>query len=371
MSAPLKLVPEPELDDLAANLRELLAKFETVRSAREALDDHRSYDGELWRRLTGELGIGSLLVPEAYGGSGTGAVAIAVVSHELGRGLVGSPFLSSVLSSAALSASGHDSVQAEMLPRIAAGDLRVALAHLDPGTDASATTRAQRDGQSWRLRGTKQFVVDGAEADLVLVAAATEEGPTLFHVMGDADGLERRFLPSIDATRARANLTFAGCAAVPVGEVGDGERILASAMAVGRVALAAELAGTAAVASEMAVGYARERQQFGRVIGSFQAVKHACTDMFDRSESAWSVALYGAAALDAGTDDAQLAITVALAHAIESATWVTRQSIQIHGGIGFTWEHDAHLFYRRAHDAATVLGTESELLHAVADLIGL
>ncbi len=331
------------------------------------------YDPGLWAELAGQLGLAGLLVPAGYGGAGCGLAEAGVVLQELGRGLVSVPYLSSaVLAVTALLASGDDAAQADLLPRLATGELLAAVAVSGPGGRADVTpgspgVTASRSPGGAVLDGEALYVVDGHVAGVLLVAGRDEGGARLYRVAADAPGLTRTAMSVLDATRNLTRLGFSGVPARPLGPAGSGAAALGRVLDTALVALAAEAVGGAEQALDLAVSHAKQRVQFGRPIGSFQAVKHKCADMF--------VALEGArAALDGallGAGDPGAAALVAALQCSAAYTHITTEAIQVLGGIGFTWEHPAHLYFRRARTSAVLFGTETQHRAALADRLGL
>ena len=255
---------------------------------------------------------------------------------------------------------------------MAAGERIAALAAPeDDGswTPADFSVTARRSGAGYLLDGRKSFVLDGMIADLILVAASSDDGPALFAVDGDAPGLTRHPMETLDLTRRQAVLTFSGTPARLVGEPGAAGQIVAQAIRGGVLALAAEQVGGAQRCLDMAVAYAKVRHQFGRAIGSFQAIKHMCADMLLEVESARSAAYQAAWSAADGAADLPLVASLAKAFCSEAYFHVAASNIQIHGGIGFTWEHDAHLYYRRAKSAEVMLGTPAAHRDVVAGLL--
>jgi alkylation response protein AidB-like acyl-CoA dehydrogenase len=270
--------------------------------------------------------------------------------------------------------SGDDAAKKEWLPRIAAGQTIATLALTEQSsawTPDAVTTTATRDGSTWRLSGAKWYVLDGLAAELVLVVARTDEGPAVFAVAGDAAGLIREAMATMDATRKMARLTFEGVEAQPVGDVSGGWDVVERALQLGSVALAAENVGGAQRCLDMAADYARERIQFGRPIGSFQAVKHKLANLLIEVEQARSASYF--AAREAATHGADLGLAGSLAKAYTGDAFfhVAADNIQIHGGIGFTWEHPAHLYFKRAKTNQLLLGSSSYHRALVADTVGI
>jgi alkylation response protein AidB-like acyl-CoA dehydrogenase len=353
---------QTELDELRSSVRDFLAAKSGEEQVRRLMDDDRGWDEAVWTQMADQLGLQSLTLPTGHGGDGYGAVELRTVLEEMGRALLPSPFLSTVvLAATALVASGDDAAQAAHLPGIAAGKTTATLAVAESDglwQTGRLQTTAARGGTGWTLRGEKSLVLDGATADLVLVVAGTDEGPTLFAVAGDDAGLTRTPLTTLDPTRRLARLSFGDVAAVPVGTVGGAAPTVDRVLDVATTALAAEQVGGARACLEASVSYARDRVQFGRPIGSFQAVKHKCADMFVRLQLADAAAAEAAAAL-AGVEGApEPGVAAAVAHVVcsEAFMFVAAENIQVHGGVGFTWEHPAHLYYRRAKSSQLLFG---------------
>jgi alkylation response protein AidB-like acyl-CoA dehydrogenase len=324
----------------------------------------QGYDPQTWVQLATQLGLQGLVIPEKYGGSGAGPVELAVVCEQMGRALLCAPyFATAVLAVHALLASGDEAAAEEFLPAIADGATIATLA-VPEADGAWATdrlqTRARRDGDGYRLDGRKSFVLDGHVADLLLVAAQADGGPSLFAVRGGADGLTRRPLETLDMTRKQAALELDGVPGRLIGAEGSAADVVERTLRQAAVALAAEQVGGAQRCLDMSVEYAKIRMQFGRAIGSFQAIKHMCADLLLEVESARSAAYYAAWAAQEQSDELPLVSSLAKAFCSEAYFRAAADNIQIHGGIGFTWEHDAHLYYRRAKSTELMLGTPEE-----------
>ncbi|MEV6203729.1 acyl-CoA dehydrogenase family protein [Streptomyces sp. NPDC051771] len=317
---------------------------------------------EAWSPLAGQIGVAGLAVPEEYGGAGCGAVEAHVVMEELGRELSPVPYLgSAVLATQALLASESGPERAALLPALVAGATTAALAWAEAGSWDPEAIRAEAvpgPGGGWLLTGVKEHVLDGARADTLLVAARTPAGVSLFAVPGEGPGVVREATVPMDATRAQARVVLRGAEGGLVGADGDGGRVLRRVLDLGCAALAAEQVGAAARCLELTVAYAGERVQFGRPIGSFQAVKHRLADAYVRVESARSAALGAAFAAAAGARGPELARLAATAKSVcsEAFSEVAGEMIQLHGGIGITWEHDAHRYFKRAHGSSRLFG---------------
>jgi alkylation response protein AidB-like acyl-CoA dehydrogenase len=347
---------DEEQEALRRQARRFCEEHASSAAVRRAMETAEGCAAATWAGLV-ELGWTALLVPEVYGGAGLGTVELAALCEETGASLLCAPLFSTVcLATPALLYGGDEAQKRRWLPEIAAGRARATLAWIDGGGE----TRARRDGDSVILDGDKACVVDGHTSDLLLVSARAEEGSALYAVPATAAGLTRRARPTLDATRKLADLALRGVrlpATARLGPVGgDGAALLERVLTSARIALAAEQLGGAQRCLDLTVEYAKTRVQFGRPIGSFQAVKHRLADLLVAVESARSAVYW--AAWCAAVDDAELPLAAPLAHAVASETYLQAagDAIQIHGGIGFTWEHDAHLHLKRARAAATLLG---------------
>jgi alkylation response protein AidB-like acyl-CoA dehydrogenase len=353
-----------EQNQLAATLRRFLRDKSPPAEVRRLMQTEQGYDPQTWAQLAGQLGLPGLVIPEKYGGSGAGPVELAIACEEMGRALLCAPyFATAVLAVHALLASGDQAAQEEFLPALADGTSIATLAVCeDDGawTTSGLRTRARRSADGYTLDGRKSFVLDGHTADLLLVVARADGGPSLFAVPGGAAGLGRRLLDTLDMTRKQAVLSLAGVPARLVGAEGSAADVVERTLRLAAVALAAEQVGGAQRCLDMSVEYAKIRMQFGRPIGSFQAIKHMCADMLLEVESARSAAYYAAWAAEEQSDELPLVASLAKAFCSEAYFRAAADNIQIHGGIGFTWEHDAHLYYRRAKSTELMLGTPGE-----------
>ncbi|MET8572811.1 acyl-CoA dehydrogenase family protein [Streptomyces sp. NPDC004783] len=349
-----------EHGELRSAVRALLAKHEGAAA---------------WGPLTEQIGVASLAVPEEYGGAGCGAREVHVVMEELGRALSPVPYLgSAVLSVQALLASGDSGACARLLPRLAAGETVGALAWAERGSWDAAAIRAEAvpgpDG-GWRLTGTKEFVLDGAGAGLLLVAARTGAGLCLFEVPVDGAGVRREPSVTMDGTRAQARIVLDRAEGRLIGAEADGDRVLRHVLDLACAALAAEQTGAAERCLELTVAHAGERVQFGRPVGSFQAVKHRLADAYVLVESARSAAYGAACGADDGSPDLSRRAAVAKSACSEAFSTVAGETIQLHGGIGITWEHDAHRYFKRAHGSAQLFGSPAWHRGRLAEELGL
>jgi alkylation response protein AidB-like acyl-CoA dehydrogenase len=366
---------DEDQQELRGTVRRFLEHSSAEADVRRLMATEQGYDRAVWDRMATELGLHGLAIPEEYGGAGFSFTELGVVLEEMGRALLCAPFFASVvLAGELLKAIDDEQARKDYLPGIASGDTiaTVALTEDDGGwAPSSVTVRAARDGGTWRLTGTKTYVPDGLSAGLILVVARTADGIGVFGVEGSADGLTRQALPTMDQTRKQASLRFVATPARLLGGAVDGWGAVERMLQVAAVGLAAEQAGGAQRALEMAVEYAKLREQFGRPIGSFQAIKHKCASMLVTVESMKSAAYYGLWAVSSDGDELPLVASVAKAFCSDGYTMVTAENIQIHGGIGFTWEHQAHLYLKRARSSRVLLGGPDFHRDVVARLAGI
>ncbi|MBB5927869.1 acyl-CoA dehydrogenase family protein [Streptomyces echinatus] len=379
-----------EQDEIRRTLRELLRKRCGPGEVRAAVDGPAGYDPLLWSALAGRLGLPGLALPEAYGGVGCSVTELALAAEETGRFLAPSPLLATCLLAAPLIlALGTEAQRAELLPRIAAGSLTAALAVPGPAlTTALGLTRrngeysagggraggvqARRAADGWRLYGEAGQVLDGHSAGVLLVAAHTggftRPRTLLFLVPEDEAGLTRVRQTALDATRPRARVQLRDVSARLLGsEEADVLPALAGAGDAVAAVLAAEAVGAADRMLERTVEYAGQRVQFGRPVGSFQAVKHRLADVYVGVQAARSAAYYAAWAAGRG----ERAGGLALSQALEALRCAAAEGVQLHGGIGFTWEHDAHLYFKRAAGDELLFGPAHRLRDRAAEAAGL
>ena len=367
-------------DSLRDVVRSFMDAKSTEEDVRTLMDTESGYDTAIWAQMGGELGLQGLHIPEQFGGQGYGFVELAIVFEEMGRKLLCAPYFATVaLAANAILNAGTDAEKGALLPGIASGETIGALAFTEANGrwDADGITMvAKGSGSDWTLDGEKMFVIDGHNADLIVVVARTEgssgtDGISFFTVAGDAAGLTRTPLATMDQTRKQARLEFAGVKATPLGAAGAGWAALAKTLDQAAVCLSNEMVGGAQFVLDMSVEYAKVRVQFGRPIGSFQAIKHKCADMLLEVESAKSAAYYSAWA--AAEDNEELPVVASLSKAYCSDAYfhATAENIQIHGGIGFTWEHPAHLYFKRAKSSEILLGDATYHRELLAQRIGI
>jgi alkylation response protein AidB-like acyl-CoA dehydrogenase len=343
---------------------------------RAAMESGSGQDDAAWKTAC-ELGWPGLVIPETHGGAGLAWVELVAVAEETGRTLACLPFFSTVcLAVGALLAAGDEAQRAQHLPRIASGEVRAALAFAEETSvdPLSIATVAREDAQGFALSGTKRYVVDGATADLLVVTArapgtAGEEGVALFAVDARAPGIVREAVPTLDPTRRLSTVVLRDVR-VPRGARMGSAGMLRRALDRAAVALAAEALGGAERCLEMATEYAKTRVQFDRPIGSFQAIKHRLADMLVAVETARSAA-YWAACVAASDEEHELPTAAALAksYCTEAFFRCAAECVQIHGGIGFTWEHDAHLYLKRARGSLSLLGSPNADRERIASTV--
>lgn len=366
----------PEHEELRQTVRRFLQDRSDEATVRRLMVTEDGFDRATWQQLAEQLGLTALIVPEAYGGSGLGPVELAITLEEMGRFLFCAPYLSTaVLAVSVLREAADERTQQDLLPAIAAGKKIVAVAVAEPpgvSEPGDVRLRARRTRSGWSLTGEKAAVIDGHVADELLVVARAPQGLSLFRVPANADGMERTALPTLDLTRKLARVQFAKTPAECVAATEDVQPQLERAFLFGLVALAAEEVGGAQQCLEMSTQHAKTRWQFGRPIGSFQAIKHRCADMLVAVEFAKSAA-YHAAFRAAEGDDRDLAVAARMAKAYCSDAYfqVANDTIQVYGGMGFTWEHPAHLYFKRAKSSALLFGDPVHHRERLASLIGI
>lgn len=355
-----------EQEQFRTMLRRFLTEKSPASEIRRLMATEQGWERDSWRKLNNDLGLCGVHIPEAYGGQGFGFVELSIVMEEMGRALLCGPYFSSVVlaANAILNAGTEDQKQA-LLPGIAAGETVAALAFTEDNgrwDSSGVNLTATKQGTEYRLSGVKSLVLDGHTADLIVVLARApgsggDEGLSFFTVRGDAAGLERRLLNSVDATRKLAKLTFDSVAAELLGEAGAAAAPFARTLDQAAICLANEMVGGAERLRQAALDYVMMRMQFGRPIASFQAIKHKCADMLVDVEMAKSAAYYAAEAAAEETDDWPAMASLAKAAASDAYMQTAKETIQLHGGIGFTWDNDTHLWFKRAKSSEVFLGS--------------
>lgn len=358
-----------EQDMLRQTARAFLEENCPSTFVRQMMEDDKGYAQDLWKQMA-DLGWLGLAFPEEYGGQGFGFVDLAVILEEMGAALLPSPFLSSVLlAGQTILLGGSEEQKQTYLPKIADGSLIATLAMTEPSgrfdAEGIADVWATPEGDGFRISGTKLFIPDAHVADVMVVAARTKEagdksfGVSLFLVDSTNSGVSTTLLKTMDQTRKQCEVVFDNVSVGRdrlIGMVDMGWPILRKVLNIATVALCAEMIGGAQRVLDLSVAYAKERVQFGRPIGSFQAIKHKCAEMMLQVESAKSAAYYAAWAVEEDVPEAPLAISMAKAYCSDAYRHTAGEGIQVHGGIGFTWEHDMHLYFKRAKYAEFTFG---------------
>lgn len=376
------LTPGVDTEDQAAlrdAVRSLLTKRAGSEAVRAATTSENGYDAALWSALAEQIGAAALGIPQAYDGAGASYLETHLVADELGRSLAPSPLLgSAILAGTALLASGDEPARAEHLAKVASGVIYAVCWSGEKGWYAPGVSF---DGNTKSLSGTAHYVLGADYASTLVVVATDSAGATTLHVVpADAKGVEITREPVMDPTRTMATVRFTGVAATALATRPETMSLLNAAA---WAATSAEAVGAAKAVVEHTVEYTSQRTQFGREIGGFQALKHRMADMYVRSETARSLSYSAAAAVArafevAGTSDAgeaaraaEIEAAAAKVYSTKALQWIAGESIQLHGGVGITWEYDAHLFFKRAHGLATLFGQPHELAEALEPAAGL
>ena len=352
-------------------------------TVRKLMDGPEGMTPDLWKKIA-EQGWTGLIFPDEHGGMGLGFVDLVVLMEEMGRAVVPGPFFSTVLlGGLAIREAGTEAQKKAWLPKISSGEARATLAWMEPSAELGArgiTLTATAKGAGFTLDGTKLFVHDANTADVIVVAARTasgkspEEGVSLFLVPKGTPGLSVTLLPTMDQTRKLCEVAFKNVevgADALMGQAGSGWAPLARVLDRATVALCAEMCGGAQKVLEMTVEYAKIRQAFGRPIGSYQGVKHKAADMLVDVENSKSITYYAAWAMDEDVPEGPLAVSMAKAYVSDAYRRVAGAGIQLHGGIGFTWEHDLHLYFKRAKGSEFTFGDATWHRERVAQLVNL
>ncbi|MGY6499935.1 MAG: acyl-CoA dehydrogenase family protein [Acidimicrobiales bacterium] len=359
-----------EQEELRRITKQFLDSKSPETAVREQMETENGFDSAVWNQMGTEMGLQGLIIPEEFGGQGYTYVELMVVLEEMGKRLICAPYFSTVaLATNTLLQVGTDDAKKAHLPGIAGGETiaTLALTESNGRWDAEGVTLEGGD----TLSGEKMFVIDGHVADLILVVAKTAGGFGIYAVAGDADGLTRTPLATMDQTRKQAKLEFSNTPATLVSADDLSWDAIAQILDLAAVALAAEQVGGAQECLDMAVQYAKDRVQFGRPIGSFQAIKHKCADMLLEVESAKSAAYYAGWCAAELNDELPAVASLAKAYCSEAYFHASAENIQIHGGIGFTWEHPAHLYFKRAKSSELMFGDPAYHRELLAQRIGI
>lgn len=353
-----------EQEELRRYVRQWLDERAPLDEVRRIMETDEGFDHQQWKELA-ELGWLGMAIDETHGGAGYGFGELAVLAEEMGRSLYPSPFMATVVMGTSLLESlATEEQKSELLPAIQAGEKRLAVAR--------GTFTSDRDSDDWLLSGSARFVLDGHTADVLLVVASAGGAEMVFMVDGGAEGVGRSRLDVLDLTRPQAEVKLSSAPATPLG---DGSADVAGALQVMQdravATLAMEQVGGAQACLDMSVAYAKDRHQFGRPIGSFQAIKHMCADLLVAVESARSAAYHLASAVEDDPDEVAVAAPLAKSYCSEAYFRAAADTIQIHGGIGFTWEHDAHLYLKRAKSSQLLFGDAPAHRRRLAGRLGI
>jgi alkylation response protein AidB-like acyl-CoA dehydrogenase len=362
----MALILTDEEQALADSVRKFVADRSPLTSLRHLISSGEPYDADVWKQMTAQLGLAGLTIPESYGGVGAGCSALSVTLTELGAGLVASPLLASVLAAEVLLRLDEDAAKTQLLPRIAAGEL---IATLAVASSAGGHVTATGSGDGVTLSGSVSPVLNGAEATVLLVPADSDAGPVVYLVDGTAPGLTRTRLTAVDHSRSLARIQLSGTPGRAL--AGDAAAALAAATDLANLALASESAGAMKACLEMTSAYARIRVAFGQPIGAFQAVKHRLADMEKSWELGYAALRDAARAGDAEPGRFSVAASVARVLLAGAYADAAVDTVQLHGGIGFTWEHDAHLYYKNGLSNKVLLGGPGDQLDRLADSLGI
>ena len=362
----MALILTDEEQALADSVRKFVADRSPLTSLRQLMASGQPFDPDVWKQMAAQLGLAGLTIPEEHGGAGAGVGALSVALTELGAGLVASPLLGSVLAAEVLLRLDDDAAKTELLPQIAAGEIIATLA-LTSGLGGHVTAAGSPDAVT--LTGSVSPVLNGAESSVLLVPAQGESGLAVYLVDAGAAGLTRTRLTAVDHSRSLARISLSGTPARVL--AGDATAALAAAQDLGNLAIAAESAGAMRACIEMTASYARIRVAFGQPIGAFQAVKHRLADM----DKAWELgcAALRDAARAADEDPGRFPVASSVARVLLSDAYAEAavDTVHLHGGIGFTWEHDAHLYYKNGLSNKVLLGAPGEQLDRLADALGI
>ena len=362
----MALILTDEEQALADSVRKFVADRSPLTSLRQLISSGEPYDADVWKQMTAQLGLAGLTIPEDYGGVGAGFSALSIALTELGAGLVASPLLACVLAAEVVQRLDDESAKLELLPRIAGGEL---IATLALASSAGGHVTAAGSGDGVTLTGTISPVLNGAEASVLLVPAVSDDAAVIYLVDGAAAGLTRTKLTAVDHSRSLARVQFSAAPARAL--AGDGAAALAAATDLANLALASESSGAMKACLDMTSAYARIRVAFGQPIGAFQAVKHKLADM-EKSWELGNAALRDAArAGDAEPGRFSVAASVARVLLAGAYAEAAVDTVQLHGGIGFTWEHDAHLYYKNGLSNKVLLGGPGDQLDRLADSLGI
>ncbi len=368
---------DEDQEEFRATLRRFLEQVSPLSSTRALMSEKQAYSPDVWRQASEQMGLPGIIVSEDEGGQGLSFLELVIAAEELGRVVSGMPFLSTTSAILAIQGAGSAAQRAELLPDLASGAKTAALATAEAGEGWGPDgihAVATGDGAEVTLTGRKSYVIDGGSADLLVIAARRAgtsggDGVVLAVVDGDSPGVSRKVLDSLDQTRRMAEITLDGAKGrlLENGSWSTLSRVLDRV----EVLLSAEMIGGAQICLERAVNYAKKRYQFGRAIGSFQGIKHLCANMFVEIESAKAAVYYAAWAADEDNDELPVVAPLAKAYASQAYFFAASESLHVHGGIGFTWDDDSHLYFKRAKAAELLYGDAAVNKELLAQRLGL
>ena len=363
-----------EQEEFRRSVRRFLEDRSPISEVRRLMETEEGFDPKVWSQMANQLGLTAVAIPEEFGGLGYGQVELGVVFEEMGRALLCAPYFSTVAMGVnLLLASGDEVICSHYLPQVASGEVRLAVAASESDTDWSTIeiSTVATTGDEAHLSGKKPYVIDGFTATHILVLARNQDGTSLYLVNGSERSISKAPELSLDMTRKLTTLAFEATPALLVGSPGAGIAYYEAMLNKSLICLASEQVGGAQHVLEMAVEYAKTRIQFGRPIGSFQAIKHKCADMLVDIESARSAAYYSSWVVDNEPEELPTVAFLAKAFCSQAYFSAAAENIQIHGGIGFTWEHDAHLYFKRAKSSELMFGSPAYFRERLAEIIGL
>ena len=374
-TATVSYAPTDELELIRTTARQFLEERLSLPVVRELMVSEEGFDTAVWKDMAG-MGWTGLAIAEEHGGSGFGPVELGVLLEEMGRMTTPGPFFAStVVATTAIQETATPEQCADLLPNLASGETLAALALFEgprSWSPENPPTSASRSDEGWVIDGSKRAVLGGIEADLLVVSATTDDGVSLFAVPAGLEGVQITSEPVLDPTRRQASVVLDSVRVADHARLGPGDvtAALQRTLALSVAYLACEQVGGAQRCLDMAVDYAKNRHQFGRPIGSFQAIKHRCAQMLMKVEHARSVA-YHAVRVTEEPDELAVAAPLAGSVASEAYVWIAGENIQVHGGIGFTWEHDAHIYLKRAKASSLLFGDPGYQRHLLGQAIGI
>lgn len=366
----MKFALTDEQQELQRTVRQFLGRESSIADLRKLIEPEVARDPVVWKKMATDLGLLGLVIPEQYGGLGASSVELGAVLEEAGRALLVSPyFATAALATQALLISGDEAAQARYFPGIAAGEVTATFALMHGDFGGSSLVATDRD-DGCTVSGEAKFVLSGADVDILFVEATDPAGGTsVYAIDATSAGVVAERLRTADLTRPLADIRLSEAPVVRVGKAGDGSRIADGVATRAAIYLACEQVGGSKACLDMAVAYAKVRNQFNRPIGSFQAIKHMLADVLLETESAWAAAFYAVTAIDVPGENLPLLASMAKSVCSEAFFLAAGTNIQVHGGIGFTWEQDCHFYFKRASGGKQLLGSTQYHQERIASLV--